>query len=390
LLIPDEGTSLHLYLCTIEDLHMLKSLALGASALVMCGSLSAQTTNYVELPKGYTKTVDKLYDYYLLCRSSYWPMHVQYCYDLADIPTGSPIIKELAWRRNNYYSNTVPAGTVTLTVTMGHSANLPSAMSTTFANNIISTSKQVFKGTLNFPAAPKGTGPAPWTHMVKLAAPGHILALGGNKSLTVDIVITATTGYTGTHPMEVSGPDGGGRSTNGSIYSLCKFSNGKYNSGLGYTTSGLTNAGGTWYVNYSSILPNAVGLVTLSGFGIDNKGKWPLPIDLTNLLGAPNCKWNVGLETALWIPVTANASGSARLPNITIPPGFGGSAFYDHSLWFDKAANKGGVVVGWSSKWYIGTGKGPSANTLYRTADKTASATGYLRKGYGMHLRLTR
>ena len=367
---------------------MLKSLSLGLCTLAFAGSLTSQS--YTELPKGYTTTVDQTYDYYLLCRSSYWPLHVQYCYDLADIPTGSPLIKELAWRRNNYYSNSVPAGTVTMTVTMGHSANLPSAMSSTFANNIANAAKVVFKGTANFPAAPKATGPAPWTHKIPLIAPGHILVTTGNKSITVDIVITATTGYTSTHTMDASGPDAGNRSNNGSIYSSCRFSNNKYNNSLSYTTGGLNNNGGTWYVQYGSILPNAPGVVTLSGFGIDNKGKWPLPIDLTTIFGAPNCKWNVGLETGLWIPVTANASGNARLPNITIPPGFGGSAFYDHSLWFDKAANKGGVVVGWSSKWYIGTGKGPSANTLYRTADTSNSPTGYFRQGQGMHLRLTR
>ena len=356
---------------------------------MICGSLSAQV--YDELPAGYTKTADKIYDYYLLPRTSYHPVHIQYCYDMAEIAiTGSPIIQELAWRRNNYYGNSVPAGSVTMTVTMGHSTNLPSAMSSTFANNIKVGKVQIFKGTVNYPAAIKGTGPAPWTHILKIVKPIIFIAQKANKSMTIDMVITATTGYTtSTYTMDAAGPDAGGRTSNPSSSSTCKFSNNKYNSSIGYTLGGLTNTGGIWYVSYGNILPLAPGIMTISGFGVDKPGPWKLPIDLT-VLGAPGCKWNVGLETGLWIPIVATASGQARVPNLMIPPGFGGMAFYDHSLFLDAKANNAGLVVGWSSKWSIGTGKGPSANTLYKTTDTAASATGSFRKGQGTHVRLTR
>jgi hypothetical protein len=357
---------------------------------MVCGSLSAQT--YDDLPAGFTNTADNIYDYFLLPRTSYHPLHVQYCYDLAEIAnTGSPIVQSLSWRRNNYYSNAVPAGSVTMTVILGYSANTPAAMSTTFANNIAVTPTQIFQGTVNYPAAVKGTGPAPWTHVLPITKPiVFVVQKGANKSMTVDMVITATTGYTtSTYTMDASAPDGGSRTSNPSSSSTCKFSNNNYNNSLSYTTGGLNNNGGTWYVQYGSILPNAPGIMTLSAFGIDNKGTWPLPIDMTGL-GAPGCKWNVGLETGVWIPVTANASGAAKIPNITIPAGLGGKSFYDHALFLDQAANKAGLVVTWSSKWYIGTGKGPSANTLYKTADTASSPTGSLRTGYGTHLRLTR
>ena len=368
---------------------MNKSLALGACALTICGSLSAQAV-YDELPAGYANTADKIYDYYLLPRTSYHPLHVQYCYDSSEIGVPAAKITELSWRRNNYYSNSVPAGSVTMTVLIGMSANTPANMSSTFANNITAQQKQVFQGTVNYPAATKGTGPAPYTHVLKLTTPYQWLGPAG-KSFTVDMVITATTGYTtSTYTMDAAGPDAGGRENNGSAPSTCKFSNAKYASGLGYTTSGLTNTGGTWYVNYSSILPSAPGIMTISGFGLDNKGPWPLPIDIKPLNGATGCFWHVGLESGIFLPLVANTSGQAQVPNITIPPGFGGKSFYDHSLWLDKAANPGGLVVGWSSKWYIGTGKGPSANTLYKTADTATSPTGSFRKGQGTMLRVTR
>jgi hypothetical protein len=271
---------------------------------------------------------------------------------------------------------------------MGMSPNAPTAMSTTFANNLKNGVKQVFKGTMNFPAAPKATGPAPWTHVIKLTAPGYILASTVDKSFTVDLVVTATTGYTGTHPIEAAGPDIGSRTSNPSSSSGCKFSNNKYNNSISYTTGGLTNNGGTWYVSYNSILPNAPGVMTISAFGIDNKGTWPLPIQVP--MAGSGCKWNVGLELGLWIPVNANASGQARVPNLTIPPGLGGGAFYDHQLWLDSANTAGPLVVGWSSKWTIGSGKTPSGNTVYRTANTANSPTGYLRKGYVPHMRLTR
>ena len=367
---------------------MNKSLALGACALTLCSALSAQTA-YDELPAGFTKTADNIYDYFLLPRTSYHPLHVQYCYDPADVGVPSAKFTELSWRRNNYYSNSVPAGSVTMTVNIGMSALTPATMSSTFANNITILPKQVFKGTVNYPVATKGTGPAPWTHVLKLQTP-YVYVGPSGKSFTIDMVITATTGYTtSTYTMDAAAPDGGLRSSNPSSSSSCKFSSGKYNNSLSYTTGGLTNTGGTWYVQYGSILPNAPGIMTLSGFGIDNKGPWPLPIDLT-ALGAPGCKWNVGLETGVWLPVTANASGSAKVPSLTIPAGLGGKSFYDHALFLDPKANKAGLVVTWSSKWYIGTGKGPSANTLYKTADTGGSATGSIRKGYGTHLRITR
>jgi hypothetical protein len=43
-----------------------------------------------------------------------------------------------------------------------------------------------------------------------------------------------------------------------------------------------------------------------------------------------------------------------------------------------------------SSKWYVGSLTGPSANTVYKTMDSSSSPTGTKRTGYGTDLRITR
>jgi hypothetical protein len=361
---------------------------LAALTLALTAATGVAQTTYIELPKGYTNNVDQLYDPYLVPSSSYIPEHLQYAYDTADL--GIPVANfvELAWHRNNYWANALPAGSITTTVTMSLSPNAPSAMSTTFASNMVSLTKQVYQGTVNWPVATKGTGPAPWTHVLPLTTP-FLCVVGTNKSLVIDVVTTATTYAASTYTIAASAPDAGTRVNNGNAQSLCKFSNGNYNNTLSYTTGGLNNNGGIWYLQYGSLLPNAPGIATLSAYGLDFTGPWPLPINLTGL-GAPNCAWHVGLELGLWVPVPANASGTARWPNLTIPAGLGGLSFYDHALFLDPAANKAGWVTTWSSKWYIGTGVGPSANTVYKIQDTASSPTGTLRTGYGTHVRLGR
>ncbi|MAE76337.1 MAG: hypothetical protein CMJ85_05665 [Planctomycetes bacterium] len=364
---------------------MARTPTLLALALI-AGTTAAQ--NYEELPKGFTKTVDNAYDYFLLPRLSYLPVHIQYAYDVNDVSVPAAPMRAVTWRRNNYYSNSVPAGSITVTVTMSHGPNAPSAMSTTFASNLSTMTTMVYTGTANFPAAPKATGPAPWTHAIPFARP-FVFSKASGKSLVIDLVIAASTGYTSTHTMDAAGPARGTRTSNPRAQSTCKFSNSKYNNSLSYLTGGLTNKGGPWYVRYGSILPNAPGIATLSIFGNDNKGPWPLRIDLTPL-GAPGCFWDVGLEMGLWVPITATASGTASWPSIQIPPGLGGLAFYDHALFLDKAANNFGFVATWSSKWSIASSLAPKANTLYMTADTNKSPTGRFRTGYGTHVRLTR
>ena len=357
------------------------------SALLITTSIGMAQT-YTELPAGFTTLVTEYYDPYLAPASSYIPVHIQYAYSVNDIPVPVANITELAWHRNNYWGNGMPAGSITTTVTLGMSPNAPSAMSTTFASNLVNLTSVVYSGTTNWPLVNKGTGPAPYTHNILLNTP-YLYIAGSNLSFVVDHVMTATTYANSTYTIDAAAPDGGKRMENGGAQSTCKFSNGNYNNSLSYTTGGLSNSGGTWYVQYGSVVPNAVGATSLSAYGLDYQGPFTLPIDLA-AINAPGCKWTIGLESGIAIGVTANASGQARVPNVTIPPGLGGFAFYEQAIFIDPPANGVGLVVTWPSKWYVGTGKGPVANTLYKTQDTASSPTGNLRPGYGTHLRITR
>jgi hypothetical protein len=301
--------------------------------------------------------------------------------DTADIGTTPKIWKSIAFRRPVGLGNANPAITTTATVVMSVSTSPWTASTTTFATNHGATTSTVISGSVNLPAATNPPAwPAPWTTAWPFSAPFVFTPVAGG-SLVIDITqVQVSPGQTSWY-VEYTTPNLGGRFENGGANSLCKFSNGSYNNGLGYTTGGLNNNGGTWYVNYSGLLPNAPGLVTLSVYGLDNKGPYPfLPLDLTSL-GAPNCRWNVGFEVFPLGLLTASATGSARWPNITIPAGLGGKAFYDHSIWFDAAANNLGLVTGWSSKWSIGDGVGAPAAFVYAIGNSHTNATGTRQPG---------
>lgn len=287
---------------------------------------------------------------------------------------GAQTWNSISMRRPVGLGNSNPAITTTATLVMSVSGNAPGASTTTFATNHGATTQTVISGSISLPAATNpATWPAPWVPAFPFSAPYvYVPATGG--SLVIDLTQVQAAGATSWY-VEYTTPDNGGRAGNGSAPSTCRFSNNGYNSGLSYTTAGLNPAGGTWYASYNGLLPNAVGVVAISAFGVDNKGTWPLPLDLTGV-GAPGCFFNVGLEIGFVAAMTASASGSARTPNVTIPAGLGGNAFYDQTLWIDPAANALGLVTGWSSKWLIGTGAGAPAAFVYATGNSHMNATG--------------
>lgn len=294
--------------------------------------------------------------------------------DCADITATVAVWRSIEIRRPIGLGNANPAITTRANLVMSVSSAAWTASTTNFAMNHGASPKTLISGSISLPAATnQATWPAPWQPKFPFSAPFVYTGLTGG-SLVIDMTQVQATGQTSWY-VEYTTPDVGGRATNGSTPSQCKFSNAKYNSGLSYTTSGLNPNGGNWYVQYNNLLPNVVGVVALSAHGMDNRGTWPLPIDLTGL-GAPGCNWYVGLEIGFLGAIVANANGSARLPNIAIPPGLGGSAFYDHTLWFDAQANAGGLVVGWSSKWSIGTGIGAPSAFVYATGNNHTNATG--------------
>ncbi|MEZ5988127.1 MAG: hypothetical protein R3F30_03190 [Planctomycetota bacterium] len=212
-----------------------------------------------------------------------------------------------------------------------------------------------------------------------------VLVQSAGKSVCIDYYITKrihtyTSGSNTYHQFIILDGDGqatGDRVNNGGSWSNCKFSDGKYNSGIGYTTGGLTDAGGTWYLSYSNVPSNTAGVATLSGFGVNNlPHAWPLPISLAPL-GSPTCDWRVGLELGVFVPLNSGSNTYARWPNITIPPGLGGNSFFDHALFLDKptSTNKYGLVTSWSSEWQIAKSYTPACATVWKYQDTTPPAT---------------
>lgn len=360
-----------------------------AVPVVLAGALTAQTTKFY-LPKGTETTSTNVYDQsYFGTSATNFPVHVQHMYALADMPQPVMVVNQLAYRRNNYYGNTIYASTQTLTLHLSHGANAPSAASSTFANNEGASKTKVFDGAITggWPAAPySGPNPAPFVFIIKLNAPYRVIQTLG-KSLTLDYMLTArdhktSSGSQTTMLFDAAGVDGGARASNGPSSFNCKDSAGKYNNSIGYR---YPVVGGTWYVRYSNLLPNRPVVVTISGYGMPpNNGPWPIPFDLNAILGLQKgCQFQVGLDIPLWIPIMSNSSGQAQLPNITMPAGTGGVVFYDHGLVSDPQI-QGGWVTTWSSRWTIGTGLGPDAATIYKTKDTGGSATGSVRSKYAM------
>ncbi|MCA8968918.1 MAG: hypothetical protein KDC95_04015 [Planctomycetes bacterium] len=301
--------------------------------------------------------------------------------DLSDLGNVAPLVaKSIAVRRPIGLGNSNPAMTTNATLVLSVSTALSSAATTTFATNYGASSTTVINTAISLPASVnQATWPAPWQPAFPFNAPFVIPPTSAGGSLVIDLTQVQTTGASSWY-VEYTTPDLGGRSTNGAVPSQCKFSGGTYNNSLSYTTGGLRPSGGSWYVQYGGLQPNVIGVIALSAFGVDNKGTWPLPLDLTPL-GATNCSFNVGLEIGFLGALTASASGTARTPTMTIPAGLGGSAFYDQTIWFDAAANTAGIVSGWSSKWSIGTGLGAPSAFVYATGNNHTSATGTMITG---------
>ncbi|GEM_PF-3683117 len=354
--------------------------------LLFVSPTPAQTLKTFVLPKGSETTRDKNYDHFLSPYSSLLPVHLQYIYGAGDVPVPAAVIKELTWRRNNYYGNPVPTTTQTMVVTLSTSPNATASMSPNFAKNFGTLTKQVFSGTVNWPSAPYKKAPAPFTHKIPLTTSFTFIRPQG-KALLIDIKVTKSS-TSRTYILDAVAPDTGSRTNNGNPPFTCKFSNGKFSNSLSYSLAGLTNNGGPWFVRYGGLLSGSVGIVTISAFGIGIPG-YPikLPIDLKGV-GMPGCFWNVGLESGIWIPIKVDTFGFARLPSLTIPKGLGGKSFFDQGLVLDKKANTAGWITTWSSKWTIGTLKGPDANTLYRIRDTSSSPTGFFRKGWGTIVRI--
>ena len=337
-------------------------------------ALAAQNTFTVPSWVGVKKASS--YEYYLFGYSStspYQPVHMQQIYDVTDIPIPAAPIKSMAFRRSSYVGNTHYAATATVSVTMSMGPNDSTSASTTFASNLGTTPPpvNVFSGNVNLPPAPLSSTPQ-WEVDIPFNPPFQYIAAAG-KSLVVDITCTSVTwaGSTGSWYRDAHQAASGLRDTNGSTWSKCLFSNGKYNSSIGYSRPTI---GGQWYVYYYNAPANAAGLGTMGVQGVGST--WmgmTLPISLTPF-GAPNC----GIASDILVVVALTPGSSyARWPTQNIPndPALANAVFYDQGLIVDPPANTLGLVSCWPSKWTIGDGINPPGCLIYKYRDTTPPST---------------
>jgi hypothetical protein len=310
--------------------------------------------------------------------------------DCADIAAPGAVWTSLAVRRPVGLTNDNPAMITNVTIILSVSPSPWQSVTSTFASNHGPNQVTVLSGSISLPAAPGAgaTWPAPWQPPLPFTVPFAYGTVPGG-SLVIDIHQDQGANRTGTPwYVEYSSPVTGGRVSNGNAQSTCRFSGGTYNNSLSYTTAGLGGNGGTWYLTYGGLQPNLIGLGAIGGNGAG--GTWlgiPLPIDLA-AIGAPGCRWSVSM--AITVGLATGTTTSARWPNITVPadPAMRGSAFYDHAVFADPAANPAGLVTTWSSRWNIGGANGAPAAYVSATGNSNAAATGTLVSGAAITLQL--
>ena len=300
--------------------------------------------------------------------------HTQTVYDVGEFGTTPAPLQSVSVRRPVGLGNANNAMTANLVMQMSMSPIAFSAATNTFAANHGANIVTTFNGQISLPAASnQPTWPAPWQTPFAFSAPFPFIPANG-QSVVVDFMVTGNTATTPWY-VEASTRDTGGRASNPSAQSNCRFSNGNYNNAIGHTNPYVGNV---WNLTYMNLLPGAPGVAAVGSQGVG--GSWnglPLPIDLS-VLGAPGCAWHI--DPAVFVPLVANATGTASWPTIPVPndPSLTGQSFFDHSAWLDAQANAFGLVVGWSSRWIIGSGSGASAATVYATGNNAANPTGTL------------
>ena len=314
--------------------------------------------------------------------------HAQLIYDVSDVMTPAGLWNSLDYRRpglnqqNTYLGNVNNAGTTNATIILSWSTTALANVTNTFATNVGGSPVTVLSGMVNLPAGPAAAiWPHPWNN-IPFTTP-YVWIRPPTGTLVVDILQTGNTSTSAWY-LEMQGPNNGGRSANGNAPSTCKNSALGYANSIGY--SGTLMPGGQWYVSYGGLPNNAPGFAWIGSQGIGGTyGGLLLPIDL-GVIGAPGCFIHASVDYA--IPLTA-AGTSARWPTIQLPndPSLAGAFFYDHSIWLDAAANALGAVVGWSSRWGIGTGLGAPAAMVSATGTSAMNATGSLAQQTGVTLR---
>lgn len=156
----------------------------------------------------------------------------------------------------------------------------------------------------------------------------------------------------GTCPTLVGFTPGGGAMDPGSIDLNVSFpfsTDGIDNAPLTLTASGAPITGSTTTLTTSN--PSVSPGIGICFFSVNQASP---PIDLTFILGLPNCFANIAsLDLGV---VIDNIPINGMAVNFPIPstPGVAGQSFYVQSIWLDGAANAGGIITSNGVRLLIG------------------------------------
>ena len=306
---------------------------------------------------------------------------------------GTPgLISKVAFRRDNdviVSSGDYVAFAVTMDLSLSTSPRTAATMSATFAANMGKDAKQVYTGTLNWPAQKKvPPGPTSFAYTVPLPAPFFLFT--GQGDLCLDIVKRSSTNVQSTYfGMDA---DSSGMGTGFAATKLGE---------------GCPGAGKSEVLVYSNWFPGARAKVLLwkapsnlptffiAGTSTRRYGPLLLPFDLAPI-GAPNCK----LYTNIVVPI-AGTTTSRTTPyssrwdlfiDLPLDTALSGAKFPVQFLMFQDTLIGNAANLSVSQGWEITMGTlvpGQPPQSEAHASSLTAAQASLVQAGYGMVVELT-
>ncbi len=216
-------------------------------------------------------------------------------------PARNRNLKGLRVRRNGGDPDTLPAGSLELSVFLSETPRSPQAASVAFAANRGNNPVQVFRGRLDLPDSPQPLlTPAPWTNPFAVQVPFSSAYAYGGGNLCVETV-TSTAGPW--WPL-----DGLRQNSPGGVVTYGQSCISGLSGQPADADAASQNIGSSAIVFLRGSRTQGNGMLLL---GIDNQtlGSARLPLDLT-LFGAPGC--NLYLNPIVTAPITLAAQSASR------------------------------------------------------------------------------
>lgn len=245
--------------------------------------------------------------------------------------------------RHGTYTGTNAGGTRTLTISLGHTANSLSGMSTTFDNNFLSGTKRlVLSGNVNLPSRTgANTNPNAWAVNWPFRAP-FVHASTTGRNLLIEVVNRSTTNYNnyldaasgGNTTRLYAATSSATTGTIGRGYGVIM----RFNSGgvVALGNVGVPTLGRSFQITLANAPSGALAALWL---GL-TKTNIPLPSNL-----APGCSLYASFEILPLAARVANANGFATvvypIPNNVA---FRGVRFFNEWFVVDKPANNLGLT----------------------------------------------